>query len=192
MLAASNCGATALLNVLTALKVSVPTIDQAERAVQTNSRKYRVSTSEYLLARSVAGCTGDNIVDGCTAVAGQEVISRFFAFYPVRDVSIQLWLVAWISKGCSAVATINTQIMYGADYWHHQMIHGVDGRGVYMTNPVERLGFDELRQGLESDSALLVQNSDVRTCRPQVRYDAAYTRVVGLRSPHHPTHETSP
>ena len=169
VLTASNCGATTLLNVLTALNASVPTIDQAERAVRTNSRKYRVSTSEYLLARSVAGCTGDDVVAGCTAVAGEEVISRFFATHPVRDVSLQHWLAAWLTKGCSAVATINTQIMYGADYWHHQMAYGVDSQGVYLTNPVERLSFDELRRGLESDSHLLIQSADVRACRPQVR-----------------------
>ena len=45
---ASNCGATALLNVLTALKVPVPSISMAERAVHTNSRKYGVPASEYL------------------------------------------------------------------------------------------------------------------------------------------------
>ena len=34
--------------------------------------------------------------------------------------------------------------MYDADYWHHQMIHGVDTYGVYMTNPVKcLLGFRE-------------------------------------------------
>ena len=53
---ASNCGATALLNVLSALRVSVPSIVAAERAVHTNARKYGVSASEYLQARSVAGC----------------------------------------------------------------------------------------------------------------------------------------
>lgn len=72
---ASNCGATALLNVLSALRVSVPRIGEAERAVHTNARKYGVSASEYLQARSVAGCTGEDIVAGCRQVAGEEVAS---------------------------------------------------------------------------------------------------------------------
>ena len=63
---ASNCGATALLNVLTALDVAVPDIDAAERAVHTNARRHGVAVSEYLAARSVAGCTGENIVSGFT------------------------------------------------------------------------------------------------------------------------------
>jgi len=57
--------------------------------------------------------------------------------------------------------------VYGADYWHHQMVFGVDARGVYMTNPVECLSFDELLKGLVSDSVLLVHTSDVKQCRPQ-------------------------
>ena len=56
----------------------------------------------------------------------EKVISRFFAFYPPREVVLQEWLAMWLGRGCSAVATLNTQQMYGADYWHHQMIHGVD------------------------------------------------------------------
>lgn len=106
---ASNCGATALLNVLTALHVPVPSISQAEQAVRTNSRKYGVSACEYLKARSVAGCTGENIVAGCREVTGGDVVSRFFSFYPPRKVSLQRWLAGWLDKECSAVATINTQ-----------------------------------------------------------------------------------
>eukprot|EP00930_Biecheleria_cincta_P049828 TRINITY_DN35025_c0_g1_i1.p1 TRINITY_DN35025_c0_g1~~TRINITY_DN35025_c0_g1_i1.p1 ORF type:complete len:258 (+),score=61.35 TRINITY_DN35025_c0_g1_i1:72-845(+) len=163
---ASNCGATALLNVLKSMNVPVPDIRSAEKAVRTNSRKYGVSTSEYLAARCVAGCTGENIVDGCVTVAGEAVESRFFAFYPPREVDPQRWLAGWFSRGCSAVATLNTQRMYDADYWHHQMIFGVSDRGAFMTNGVGVMGYAELMTGLESPSVLQIYKSDALDCKP--------------------------
>jgi len=163
---ASNCGATALLNVLSALEVPLPSTSTADRAVQTNSRKYRVSTSEYLAARSVAGCTGENIVKGCETVAGDAVESRFFAFYPPREVDLQKWLCDWLSRGCGAVATLNTQLMYGADFWHHQMIFGVDNKGVHMTNGIQVLDYKKIMLGLESPSVLRIDKSDALDCTP--------------------------
>ena len=63
-------------------------------------------------------------------MAGEQIVSRFFPFFPPRDVSLQHWLATWLARGCPAVATINTQLIFGADHWHHQMVYGVDGRGV--------------------------------------------------------------
>jgi len=163
---ASNCGATALLNVLSVLQVPLPSVREADNAVQTNSRKYGVSTSEYLAARSVAGCTGENIVSGCATVAGEVLESRFFAFHPPREVDLQCWLADWLGKGCSAVATLNTQRMYSADYWHHQMIFGVSKEGVFVTNGVEVLSFEEIMKGLESPSVLAIRASDALGCKP--------------------------
>lgn len=163
---ASNCGATALLNVLKSMEVPVPDIRKAEKAVHTNSRKYGVSTSEYLAARSVAGCTGENIVEGCMTVAGEAVESRFFAFYPPREVDPQTWLATWFSKGCSAVATLNTQRMYDADYWHHQMIFGVSDKGAFMTNGIAVMNYAELMTGLESPSVLQIHRDDALGCSP--------------------------
>jgi hypothetical protein len=164
--AASNCGATALVNVLAALEVPIPDINAVQRAVHTNSRKHSVSVSEYLAARSVAGCTGQDIVYGCQEVASGLVESRFFAFYPHRDVDLQHWLAGWLSMGCSAIATLNMQAMSGADYWHHQMIYGVDARGVHMTNGIGLASFDEMCLGLESPSVLRIDVDDVLSCSP--------------------------
>mmetsp|Transcript_51094 Transcript_51094/g.128938 ORF Transcript_51094/g.128938 Transcript_51094/m.128938 type:complete len:260 (-) Transcript_51094:56-835(-) len=163
---ASNCGATALLNVLAALKVRIPSIGDAERAVHTNSRKRNVSVSEYLAARSVAGTTAEDIVAGCSTVAGEDVRSRFFSFYPPREVDLQRWLAGWLSQGCSAMATLNTQRMYGADYWHHQMIYGVSDAGVSVTNGIDDLSFDKIRLGLESPSTLQIHAPTALRCSP--------------------------
>mmetsp|Transcript_68017 Transcript_68017/g.199065 ORF Transcript_68017/g.199065 Transcript_68017/m.199065 type:complete len:304 (-) Transcript_68017:87-998(-) len=163
---ASNCGATALLNVLAALELPLPEIRSAEKAVHTNSRRYGVSVSKYLAARSVAGTTAKDIVAGCSSLMGGAVESRFFAFYPSRQVDLRSWLAGWISSGCSAVATLNTQRMYGADYWHHQMIFGVSAEGVSVTNGIEVLSFDDIALGLESPAALQIMAGDALRCSP--------------------------
>lgn len=173
---ASNCGATALLNVCAALGVPVPDVGAADEAVKTNSRRHGVPLSEYLAARSVAGTTAEDIVAGCSEVTSDSLEARFFAFDPPRDVDLQTWLAGWLSRGCSAVATLNTQRMYGADYWHHQMIFGVSASGVAVTNGIEVLGMAEIMTGLESPSVLQIRASDVLRCKP---YDAAACDALG-------------
>ncbi|CAE8621577.1 unnamed protein product [Polarella glacialis] len=163
---ASNCGATALLNVLAALDIALPDTRMADQAVHTNSRQQGVSVSKYLAARSVAGTTAEDIAAGSEKIAGTSVESRFFDFFPPRSINLQVWLARWLSDGCSAIATLNTQRMYGADYWHHQMIYGVSAEGVFVTNGIEVLGFDEIRKGLESPSILEVRAQDVLHCCP--------------------------
>lgn len=165
--AASNCGATALVNVLVALGVPVPDIERVNRAVHTSSRKHSVSITEYLAARSVAGCTGEDIVNGCQEVAGHYVESRFFALFPEREVDLQSWLAGWLSMGCSAIATINLQaVATEADSWHHQMIFGVDASGVHMANGSALMSFENIRAGLESPSVLRIRACDALSCSP--------------------------
>lgn len=164
--AASNCGATALLNVLLALGVPLPDIQAIDGAVCTRSRKHGVGVAEYLAARSVAGCTGEDIVHGCEEVAGDSVESKFFPLNPRRNVDLQAWLSNWLKMGCSAIATLNMQAIADTDYWHHQMIYGVDADGVHMTNGDECLDFDEIRPGLDSASLLQVRVDDALACSP--------------------------
>ena len=48
-----------------------------------------------------------------------------------------------------------------ADAWHHQMIFGVTGREIYLTNPLEIVSEDVLRPQLDSPSDLLIRREDV-------------------------------
>jgi hypothetical protein len=47
------------------------------------------------------------------------------------------------------------------DAWHHQMIFGVTGRDIYLTNPLEVVSEDVLRPQLDSPSELLIRREDV-------------------------------
>lgn len=173
---ASNCGATALINVLTALNVPSPDVRTVNHAVNTNARKQSVSVSKYLAARSVAGCTAEDIISGCRTVAGNYIECRFFDFYPRRQVDLQRWLAGWLSMGCSAIATLNMQKVADADYWHHQMIFGVDSAGVHMTNGPDCLSFEDMHLGLNSSSVLQVAKDDVLSCAP---FDAEDCNELG-------------
>eukprot|EP00746_Dinoflagellata_sp_MGD_P005255 gnl/MRDRNA2_/MRDRNA2_110181_c0_seq1.p1 gnl/MRDRNA2_/MRDRNA2_110181_c0~~gnl/MRDRNA2_/MRDRNA2_110181_c0_seq1.p1 ORF type:complete len:258 (-),score=37.51 gnl/MRDRNA2_/MRDRNA2_110181_c0_seq1:8-676(-) len=139
---------------LRTLGVREPDLRDAEFAVRVNKRKSGVSVSEYLAARSIAGTTAECIVEGCVKVAGDEVVSRFFETYPEPKVDLGKWLQGWISKGCSAVGTLNTQNMYGADWWHHQQVFG------------EHAEMEDIKPGLISDSVLQIRRDDAMSCTP--------------------------
>merc|ERR1712039_914698 len=66
--------------------------------------------------------------------------------------------------------------MYGADYWHHQMIFGVSEQGVSVTNGVGVLSFEEIREGLESPSVLQIMSDDALECSP---FDAEACDALG-------------
>merc|ERR1712083_370906 len=55
--------------------------------------------------------------------------------------------------GCSAVSTLNCQRMFGADWWHHEIISMSDD-------------FEAMRVGLDSPSVMQIQKSDALSCFP--------------------------
>ena len=166
----SACGATALLNVFAGLGLPTPSHDAAIAAVRTRTRAGpAASCEEYLVCRSVAGCRGEDIVDGCMAIAATlsssgaphgGVASKFFPLSQGCDV--RAWLVAWMAAGGVCVATLNPQLVSrSADAWHHQMLYGVDDDGVHATNPVEVIPFDAFRAMASSAPVLRVRQADV-------------------------------
>lgn len=185
----SACGATALLNVMLALNCPHPP-EEALRHVRTRLRLNQAEIPDYLLSRSVAGCTHDDLIEGARSMAGGKVHGRFFHMYPARQVSLSHWLSHWITKGAVPVATLNLQMCPSQpqpqpqtptaeeedrtltegetcpqasipDAWHHQMVFGVAQRGVYLTNPLECVPERALRGQLCSPSVLLVRREDL-------------------------------
>jgi len=161
----SACGATALVNVLMALDVP-HNVEHVQEAVQTKQRRQTSPIPDYLLSRSLAGCNHQDLIDGMQSVSGGTVVGRFFPMHK-RSVQLSSWLASWISRGCVPVATLNVQkaiLRPGqviADAWHHQMIWGVAGRGVYLSNPLEVVSDQLLTPQLSSPSELLIRRADV-------------------------------
>ncbi|XP_043946031.1 uncharacterized protein LOC122816985 isoform X2 [Protopterus annectens] len=161
----SACGATAVINVLQALGLDVMP-DIVERCVRTKSRQNDAPLPQYLMSRSVAGATHEQLICGAENASNGKVAGFFFSFYPERDIDLQTWLAKWIQKGTVPIATMNMQVAVTKgeevpDAWHHQMIFGVGPDGVYMTNPLEVEKAGVVKQRLCSDSVLLVRREDI-------------------------------
>lgn len=160
---ASSCGATAVLNVLIALRLPLPPLDKIHEYVPTNFRSNDSPLPEYLLSRSRAGCTHRELILGLHRASEGRVYCRFFSMYPERVVNLYKWLGFWIDQGAVPIATLNLQNCAGPipDSWHHQMIFGVGSKGIYLTNSLECVEADQLWPQLVSESVLLIRRDDV-------------------------------
>jgi hypothetical protein len=159
----SACGATAVLNVLNALRFPIPTLERVQECVNTKLRANSSPLTEYLLSRCKAGCTHRDLIAGLYKLSDKRIYSRFFAMYPERLVNLQSWLGYWIKNGAVPIATMNLQKCEGnvPDSWHHQMIFGVGPEGIYLTNPLECVDPEQLWPQLSSESVLMVRTEDV-------------------------------
>lgn len=80
------------LNISFSLEVLV-------KGVNTRLRELGVSLPRYLVSRSVAGATHKDIARGISLSTNGAAVTKFFAFYPERKVSLSHWLHYWISRG---------------------------------------------------------------------------------------------
>lgn len=160
----SACGATAAINALLALNVPF-SLETLVKGVNTRQREPGTPLPRYLYSRSVAGSTHGDLARGIALCTNGSVITKFFAFYPERKVSLSHWLHYWISKGAAPIATLNLQHCGEGcdipDAWHHQMIFGVGQAGIYLTNPLECLPEQYVWHQLVSPSILLIRRADV-------------------------------
>ncbi|XP_077294148.1 uncharacterized protein LOC143916775 [Arctopsyche grandis] len=161
----SACGATAVINVLLALKQFVD-LERITSAVGTRLRANNAPLSRYLISRAIAGSSVEPLAAGLHTGSGGAVSSRHFSTWPERAVSLSHWLAYWIELGGVPIATLNLQadvvdLARIPDSWHHQMIFGVGPRGIYMTNPVECIEEGALWHQLCSDSVLLIKRKDI-------------------------------
>uniref|UniRef100_A0A0C9R8N7 GyrB_0 protein n=1 Tax=Fopius arisanus TaxID=64838 RepID=A0A0C9R8N7_9HYME len=163
-IATSACGATSAVNVLLALDVPF-SLEVLVKSIATRQREPGSPLPRYLVSRSQAGATHRDLIRGLSLATNGAVVSKFFAFYPERAISLSHWLHYWISRGAAPIATLNLQ-NYGTgtkipDAWHHQMIFGVSQAGIYFTNPLECLPEQIVWHQLMSPSVLLIRRADV-------------------------------
>ncbi|XP_076178252.1 uncharacterized protein LOC143152243 [Ptiloglossa arizonensis] len=160
----SACGATSAINTLLALNVSF-SLETLVKGVNTRQREPGTPLPRYLLSRSMAGSTHKDLARGIALCTNGSVITKFFAFYPERKVSLSHWLHYWISRGAAPIATLNLQHCGEGcdipDAWHHQMIFGVGQAGIYLSNPLECLPEQYVWHQLVSPSILLIRRADI-------------------------------
>ena len=155
----------------------LPSPEEANTSVGTRLRKLDAPLAEYLLSRSVAGATHEDIVEGIRNLTGGKIIAHFQHMYPDPPKDLYAWLRDWIKLGVVPLATLNLQKGVPKerpvpDAWHHQMIYGVSSTSVYMTNPREETPLTIIKQQLCSESVLLIRREDiVSRWAPSVRWE---------------------
>lgn len=116
-IATSACGTTSAINALVmnvekkilnkieeyiffqlALEVPFP-LEVLKRGVDTKLREPGTPLPRYLISRSMAGATHKDLARGISLATNGAVVTKFFAFYPERKISLSHWLHYWISRG---------------------------------------------------------------------------------------------
>ena len=105
-LEASVCGPTAIVNVLRIMGYQVKPYFVATR-VEFRQRDSLAPLPEYLMSRSVAGSTHDNLIITIENVTQGEVSGHLFSFHPPREVCLRNWLIYWMKNGCVPVLNLN-------------------------------------------------------------------------------------
>ena len=141
-------------------------MDAADKAVKTRLRDLDAPLPQYLLSRSVAGTTHEDLIEGLDKLTHGEIVGRFFHMYPERDFDFRNWLKYWLMNGAIPLATLNRQkVPFDdgtiPDAWHHQVICGVSSNGVHLTNPDAVCPFKVMSKKLCSESVLLIRRQDV-------------------------------
>jgi len=155
----SQCGATALLSVSSALNLPACAGSDVATAVSTRLRAELSNAMVYLVSRSVAGCRASDIEAGASILWGNLVKSRFVRL-PRDQSACAAMLLEAIRSRAAVVATLNPQVVLSrADAWHHQFVYGVDAsRGlVFLTNPIEAIPIDSFIAQGSSKRELLRQ-----------------------------------
>lgn len=178
----SGCGVTAILNVLITFRI-IENIDDITD-VDTSTCILRVRDNDaplaqYLHSRSIAGCTGEDLVASMRNILlknpyflkgdNLHVIGSFKSFKDFMSQSKNsngsqlIEAIAERLKNSEVlIATLNLQLL-GNDAWHHQMIYGVDtqSRKIHCMNPVGSYPEEVFISMLSTDSVLLVRREDV-------------------------------
>ena len=91
-LGASASRPIAVINVLRIMGYQVKPYFVA-RGVDFTQRDSLATLPEYLMSRSVAGSTQEDLIRGIENVTQGEVSCGFFSFHPPREVCLRHWLI---------------------------------------------------------------------------------------------------
>lgn len=168
----SACGATSLLHVLLTQKLinlnKITSLDCSDCVLR--KRAYDAPLPQYLASRSVAGCTGAELVSSMSILIKRNDLSielessSFISYTHIIGSGLSLldFLKKNIEEGNGIVATMNLQVL-GNDAWHHQIIYGIDSskRVIYCLNPSCEYSVDDMISFVSTNSSLLIRRFDV-------------------------------
>lgn len=173
-LAMSACGATAVLNTLSLLKIIndqkiLLSLDYSSCILR--KRANDAPLPQYLRSRYDAGCTGEELVTSFYRILHSNQLSSDdydAEFVPYASIELEYkssiidFLVDQLEKKYVVIATLNLQII-GNDAWHHQIIYGVNTtqRLIYTMNPLECYPEELFSQFLSTKSILLIREQDI-------------------------------
>lgn len=69
------------------------------KSIATRQRDIGAPLPRYLMSRSMAGATHEDLARGISLATSGAVVTKFFEFYPERKVLLSHWLHYWITKG---------------------------------------------------------------------------------------------
>lgn len=186
----SGCGVTAILNALVIFRViedigDVNYVDSSTCILRV--RDNDAPLAQYLLSRSIAGCTGEDLLVSMQNMLVKNVhfmnvyqqrhvigcFKSFKDFMSHSNVNGTKQLIEAIAERLKnsevLIATLNLQLL-GNDAWHHQMIYGVDmlSRQIHCMNPVGSYPEELFISMLSTESVLLIRREDIlsRAQRP--------------------------
>jgi hypothetical protein len=125
---------------------------------------------QYLASRSIAGCTGSELVTSAMLACPGKLTGWFepwgaghrHADSKATADELLTSIASHLSAGRAAVVSLNLQL-YGNDAWHHQCVYAVDAvkRQVWCTNPMESYTAEDLLALVTTPSVLLVRRDDI-------------------------------
>lgn len=186
--ASSGCGATAVATVLSQLvgRALLPELDTIVQGCVLRTRKNDAALPEYLASRSIAGCTGAEIVSSAVGLFPRLIAGAFVEYSRMKHLmakdggaGLVEWIAAQLREGKCLVATLNLQAI-GNDAWHHQFIYGTDThrRLVFCTNPIVAYTEAEFISYISTPSTLLVRRADVVLRHREGEEDALYDQPL--------------
>lgn len=185
-----SCGATAIINLMVSsyaeinnifkddfsikftiifqlvLKMQL-SIEKIKEGISTRLKSDTTSIPQFLISSSFNGAAYENLIKGIQHASNGSLYGKFFQLYPRRDIVLSEWLSHWMRKGAVPIATMNIQRNSSSDNIiindtrHHQMIFGVNSKGIYLTNPLECVQEEELWNRITSPSVLYIRRQEI-------------------------------
>ncbi|CAF4879753.1 unnamed protein product [Rotaria socialis] len=99
-----------------------------------------------------------------------QIHSRFFPFWPPRDVDLLQWLSHWIKQGALPIAIMNIDhhnqsqkinLYSKLSSWQHRIIYGIEPRGIYLMNPIQIQSPQQVYEQLTIDSVTYITRQEI-------------------------------